>query len=518
MKKIALVNLRFKVDIRFEIKESLGIAYIASMLISKGHQVKIIDAQFFDLGIDKVYETLMQENFDLIGFSLYEETAPFFEELYRMIEGKVNSHICLGGHFASFYAEKLLRKFPRVNCISIGEGETTIAELVEHLPNEEWKKTDGICYLEDDNIVYTEPRELIADLDSIPYPYRDPYFKSVDDPSGYSATISASRGCYANCSFCSIQSFYSFLKGKHIRIRKPEKVVDEIEYVNKTYGINKFFFSDDNFLATNRVKPGWIDTFIDEIEKRNLKINFDIDCRVNDIEETLFIRLKKAGLNGVFLGIESFSQRALDTLNKKVLVQDNINAINLLHKLRITVWMGFIMFDMFTTLDEIRDNLKALEKINYFKYFNYDRPVSGDRLASPLKLYNGTPILKKLLEESPEILIEIDYGYDYKFVDPKMNIFYKWLLEWKKISQEMIQLDTLWLVKLANERKIGDMASELHSLSRKYMRVDLQAFESILDAVDNCNENAIGDIIEQKKNEFYKIKQRVDELRESLVS
>lgn len=518
MKKIALVNLRFKIDIKFEQKESLGIAYIAAMLMSKGHEVKIIDAQYFDLEVNEVYDILMQDKYDLIGFSLYEETAPFFERLYYMLEGKTNSHICLGGHFASFYAEKLLKRFPQVNSIIIGEGEVTVAELVDLLPEGEWKKVDGICYMENNNLVYTKPRKLIADLDSIPYPYRDPYFESIVDTSNLSATISASRGCYANCSFCSIQSFYNFLRGKRIRVREPEKLVDEIEYVNKKYGIKKFFFADDNFLATNLIKSDWLDRFISEIEKRDLRISFDIDCRVNDIEEKLFMRLKKVGLNGVFLGVESFAQRALDTLNKKVLVQDNINAINLLHKLRITVWMGFIMFDMFTTLDEIRHNLKALHEIRYFTYFNYDRPVSGDRLASPLKLYNGTPILEKLMKESPEVLIENDYGYDYKFVHPKTAKFYAWLLKWKEVSKEMIQLDTLWLIRLANERKLSDIAAKLHSLSRKYMRVDLQAFEGILNAVDSGDEEIIEDFMEQKKNEFYEIKQEVEKLRGALVS
>ena len=90
---------------------------------------------------------------------------------------------------------------------------------------------------------------------------------------------------------------------------------------------------------TNKIYKCWIDEFLSEISKRNMNISFDIDCRVNDVNEELFLKLKKAGLRGVFLGIESFSQRVLDTLNKNITVQENIDAILQLRNLRITVWM-----------------------------------------------------------------------------------------------------------------------------------------------------------------------------------
>ena len=164
MKKIALVNLRFKVDIKFEQKENLGISYIAAMLMSKGHSVKIIDAQYFDMGLDEVYDILVQDRYDFIGFALFEETAHFFEDLYCMMEGKTDARIFLGGHFATFTAEKLLKKFPKVISVVIGEGEVTTFELVEKFDQGTWKSVDGICYLEGEDVVYTSPRKLIEDL------------------------------------------------------------------------------------------------------------------------------------------------------------------------------------------------------------------------------------------------------------------------------------------------------------------------------------------------------------------
>lgn len=517
MKNIALVNLRYKVDISFQRKESLGIAYISSTLKKHGHSVDIIDAQYFNLDIEQLYEKIMAKKYDLIGFSLFEETAQDFELLYNMLIDKVNSVICLGGHFATFKAEFLVKKYPRIDFISMGEGERTILEVVESLEKDEWKKVDGICYMEDDQVIYTDARKMIEDLDQISYPDRDVYFLNNPDRSQMAVTISASRGCYAQCAFCSIQAFYKFLDGKCIRIRQPEKVVEEMEMVYKTYQMKKFFFADDNFFSTDKIMPGWIDRFCDEIERRNLVIKFDIDCRVNDVDKEKFKRLRKVGLNGVFLGIESFSQRMLDTFNKKVKVEDNVNAIMTLHRLRITVWMGFIMFDMFTSLDEIRENVKALEKINYFKYFNYDRPLSSDKLASQLTLYNGTPILKTLQREHPEILHKTKFGYQYSFIHNKTEVFYNWLSKWKAVSREMVRLDTLHYIAEANKLNMDNEVGELNYLSRKYMHLDKDAFLEILDAVDKEQEEKITGIIESYKEEFEKIKTDVLKLEQVVI-
>lgn len=516
MQKIAIINLRFKVDISFEKKESLGISYISSMLRSKGHYVKIIDAQYFDLEVDQVFNMLTCDNYDVIAFSIFEETMVSFNSIYTMLKDKTNAHIVLGGHYATFTASEILKKYPRVNSISIGEGEMTILELVENLENSKWKEIDGICYLEKDEVVYTPHRTLIEDLDSIPYPDRDVYFLENKNDSR-SVTISASRGCYAQCSFCSIKSFYKNLKGKKVRVRVPEKVVDEMEYVINRYGINTFFFADDNFLSTCKIHKDWLEKFMNEIVERKLEISFDIDCRVDDIDKNIFNKLKKVGLRGVFLGIESFSQRVLNTFNKRVTVQDNINAIMLLHGLRITVWMGFIMFDMYTTLDEIRKNIEVLKKINYFRYFNYDRPLSGDRLASPLKLYNGTSMLKEVMDDNPHILIREEFGYDYLFLNKKTEVFYKWLAKWKEVSKEMIKLDTLWLISLSNKYDDIETGNKLHLQSRRYMKLDLMIFEKILNAVDNNQINEIPNIINHGKKEFYLIKEEIDKLKNKLL-
>lgn len=516
--KIALVNLRYKIDINFERKESLALGYLAGMLTQHDYSVDIIDGQFFNLSVEEIFEKLREKEYDIIGVSLFEETAETFEALHTLMEqANMESFLCLGGHFASFTAENLLRRYSLIDCVVIGEGENTMLEIAETVPDQEKiKAIQGISYLEKEEFVTTPPRELIQNLNALPTPVRDIYYSAVENKDSFSAIISASRGCYAKCSFCSIRSFYTYLKGKLIRICQPETVVDEIERIYHKYGIKNFFFADDNFFVVNRMQKGWIDTFINEIIKRKLDIRFDMDCRVNDVDPDICRKLRDIGLNGIFLGIESFHQRSLDTYNKNATPEENIEAIRKIKKLRLNVWMGFIMFDMFTTLDEIRDDIKTLEKIKYFKYFNYDRPLSSDWLASLLRLYNGTPLLKKMQNEHPDLLIPEKFGHSFKFKEEKTEKFYNHLQQWKPIVKDMLQQDTLWLIRLANGQNRSDLAAELHSLSRKYLEIDKRTFEKILNAVDTEAESTIEAIIEQGKSEFPPIKQQIAVIREQL--
>ena len=111
MKKVAIINLRFKVDIDFEKKESLGIAYISAMLKANGFDATIIDAQYFNMSVDDVYHKIVDKDYDVLAFSLFEETISSFEEIYYMIKDATKAHIVLGGHFATFTAENYYLNF-----------------------------------------------------------------------------------------------------------------------------------------------------------------------------------------------------------------------------------------------------------------------------------------------------------------------------------------------------------------------------------------------------------------------
>ena len=116
----------------------------------------------------------------------------------------------------------------------------------------------------------------------------------------YYAHISAGRGCYGNCSFCSM----SCLTDKNNRrVRSPKNVVDEIKYLQEKYGINCFYFVDELFIDKTNLQ--WIYDFCDEMKKQKIKILFHAEARVDSISEPVIKALKEVGLDNLFIGFES---------------------------------------------------------------------------------------------------------------------------------------------------------------------------------------------------------------------
>lgn len=507
MINIALINFRYQVDINFQAKESLGLAYLAAMLRNEGHKVTVFDCQAHNLGVKALMSELDDQVFDLIGLSMYLETMPSLVKFLELLSPENFAHICCGGQYASFEAENLVRNFSRIDSVVIGEGEMTLCELARCLPGGTWRGVNGICYMENGEVKITPSRRLIENLDQLPYPHRE--FPGQKEGPDREATIAASRGCYAKCEFCSIVSFFRFQKGKAMRIRSPEKVVDEIEYLVQEKGVRRFFFADDNFMIAGMIRKGWVKEFVDEILRRALAIEFDLDCRVDDLDTEALVYLKQAGLRGVFLGVESFVQRQLDLMNKRVKVEENFKAIELLNRHRVVVWMGFIMFDPFTTSEEIRTNVAGLDRIQYFRRYNYSRPLSHELVASKLIPYSGTPIVNTLMEKCPELMTRTKFGYDYRFANETTARFFETLERWRPTSKEMIRSDTLWVISEAIKRDKNGVVAELHGLSRKYMKLDRETFLELLNIVERGENEVIDDYLDAQRRKWQIIANRI---------
>ena len=137
------------------------------------------------------------------------------------------SHFTIGGHYPSLCHDETLRLFPELDSVVRYEGELTLVDLVGRLAvGDDWRDTPGIAYLRDGTVVESAPRALVQDLDSLPFPYR-PY--EPERILGFPVLpLLASRGCARRCSFCSIHTFYRTAPGKVVRVRRPEKVMQEM--------------------------------------------------------------------------------------------------------------------------------------------------------------------------------------------------------------------------------------------------------------------------------------------------
>ncbi|MCK5693744.1 MAG: cobalamin-dependent protein [Bacteroidales bacterium] len=413
------MNKNSVVFIAFEQRENLGIGYMHAILSGAGYEVGIIDVTK-----DKaeILKELQELNPVLVGFSvIFENHIYDFQELIEYLRSKgIQSHFTAGGHFASLRPADLFEIAPSLDSMVRFEGEHTILDLANHLQQDkDWKKVLGISYRNKGALVNNQLRPLEPDLDAFPLPFR-PEMKEYALDNKY-ATLLAGRGCIYNCAFCDIREFYGQAPGPVKRIRKPEKLVEEMEYLHKEQDCSVFLFQDDDFpLLTNR-SSDWVKEFCMALRDKNLvgKILWKINCRPDEVDLELFELMKAHGLFKVYLGIEDGTDAGLKQMNKRLQVSDHMEGIQILKELGISIDYGFMLFQPSSTYKLVNENLAFLEQICQDGYM----PVFFLKMMP----YLATRIEKELREEGR---LKGRPGFlDYDFYEQSMDDFYFFVSE-----------------------------------------------------------------------------------------
>jgi anaerobic magnesium-protoporphyrin IX monomethyl ester cyclase len=402
------------VFIAFQERENLGIGYMYAVLSEAGYEVSIID---FRKGKEEVLRELLELNPMLVGFSvIFENHIYEFQELIQYLRGEgIQSHFTAGGHFASLRPGDLFELIPSLDSIVRFEGEHTLLDLVNHLHRgEDWKAVQGISYKSSGNLEDNPLRALEPDLDAFPIPFRPGIEKYGLDKKF--ATLLAGRGCVYHCAFCDIREFYGPPPGPVKRIRKPEKVAEEMEYLYKEHDCSVFLFQDDDFPVRSHRNLNWVEDFCQSLRDKHLtgKILWKINCRPDEVDPEIFKLMREHGLFKVYLGIEDGTDDGLLRMNKRIKAADNLQGVQELKRLGIIIDYGFMLFQPSSTFHSINENLAFLEQICSDGYM----PVTFLKMMP----YLATKVEKDLRREGR---LKGRPGFlDYDFLDRSMDDFY----------------------------------------------------------------------------------------------
>lgn len=398
--------------------ENLSTRYLAAVLRQHGYLVEL--AAFSTANdMEAVVRRAQSSRPRLIGLSIiFQYRAPEFldlaDELRRVLP---QAHITTGGHFPTFAAADLLRDCTVLDSVVRGEGEFTLLELMQQLDSPEaWHTILGLSFRRDGQIVENPPRPLTADLDSLPFPSRD---TPPEHYLGIGLTpILGSRGCYRDCSFCSIRSFYGASAGLLQRFRSVPNLVDEMELLYHTHGVRFFIFNDDEWFPPGKMKLARIDALDKELVRRRLDVIMSVKCRADDVEESLFCRLMDMGVVRAYVGIESGSDHSLRTLNKRTTADQNRLALEVLNKVGLLADFGLIFFDPESTVEDIRANLDFFHAMAG----EGQAPLSFGRM----EVYAGTPILAHLQSEGR---LTGDYlAWNYSIPDSRVEMLFRLMI------------------------------------------------------------------------------------------
>ncbi len=379
----------------FTTREYLGLGYLASYLELQGCEAEIYNCNCrASASLEQAVARALEGRPPLVGITVPTlPNLPGAVHLVRALRAAgYSGHITIGGHVPTFQYRELLDALPGLSSIVRGEGEQTLFELVSACAaGTAWGDIHGLIYV-DGELVSTPPRALLRDLDQLPFPRR--VLGDVHDKvaSGI-AEVASSRGCYGNCNFCSVYSFYDIAPGKRFRWRSAENVVDELAWLAEEHGARTIIFVDDNFMGAGRVGRQRAARIAELILERGLNLFLNISCRANDIEQEVFALLKKAGLVRVFIGVESGVDSALRRYCKHVQVEQNLKALRILDDLDIRWDMGFMIYDPDTTFEELKENVNFLRKNRLYGF------KAATLLLNGMVPFPGTPVEDQLRDE-----------------------------------------------------------------------------------------------------------------------
>ncbi len=342
-----------------------GTIYAAAAVREMGYEVALFDTNLRE-SPNEILPIIKKEKPDFLviyddGFNYLTKMCltKMREAAFRLCEiGKEHGcTVMVCSSDSTDHFEKYLEQ--GADYVLLGEGEETLKDLLVKINSENFtpENIPGIVWQSEGAPQKNNRRPVLRDLDTLP----DPAWDLVDIPSykkiwmeahGYfSLNFATTRGCPYKCNWCAKPIY-----GNRYNSRSPERVAKEIEYLINEYDVHYFWVCDDIF----GLKPGWVQKFRDEVKKRNLNFKYKIQSRVDLLlKEDTIQALKDSGLDIVWVGAESGSQKILDAMDKGTKVEQIYEAGKKLKAQEIK--MGFFL--QFGYLEENWEDILLTKKM-----------------------------------------------------------------------------------------------------------------------------------------------------------
>ncbi|MHA1734039.1 MAG: B12-binding domain-containing radical SAM protein [Promethearchaeota archaeon] len=365
--KILLVNPNSRGSIglnSFLTAPPLALMYLSAAL-KPAHEVQIVDMKYRNENVNRDV-TRKIEWADLVALTSFTPSIKNALELAQLAKG-LGKPTILGGYHASLLPETVLD--PSVDVTVQGEGEVTFPELVDALETHdlEWdhawlKGVRGVSYVKGDSsrgeLVSTEERPLLKNLDDLPFPDREITRKNKYKYFGASIdSLESARGCWGQCNFCCVRSHW---RGKW-RAKSPNRVIREIATMNQRR--RWFTFQDSEFTMNMRR----VDKIFEYIRQYGYDQRwYSAQGRLDDVVKhpDVVARMADGGFKMLFVGIESVYQKSLDVIGKHMNLGQIREGIRILHDNGITVFGAIIIGNLGESYDMVEKTIHFARDLN----------------------------------------------------------------------------------------------------------------------------------------------------------
>lgn len=342
---------------RCEAFPSGALLLIGTMLLEKGHKIRVVQMMADRVSTAGLNDIITSFKPDIVGITMSTYQTKSAREVSEAVKAaNENILVVVGGPHPSALKLKIFDDFPRVDVVVVGEGEHAFMEIVE---GQNLKDIRGICYQGTEN----GPRTPAPDLDYIPLPNLGlvdiKKYTGADPQIAYPTMfIMGSRGCPFRCTFCN-KSIWR----RTVKLRKPDLIVDEVEWLYNKYGIREIYFQDDTFNLDRQWAEQIFQLLIDR--KLTKKVCFKTSFRANEelVDEEFLRMARSAGFWQIFYGVENGNQEMLDSMGKGLTTHEIKRAFELTHSAGIVTKAAFMMGMPGESTQTVDDTIKLWKEI-----------------------------------------------------------------------------------------------------------------------------------------------------------
>ncbi len=356
---------------------SLGILYLAAVLRENGFEVNVLDCQASGVAYDYVERELEREKPDIVGIT---STTLTYKPALRI--AKIAKAVCpdllvvLGGCHVTFWDFEALRECPYADVVVRKEGELTLLDIARKVQaGESLQGVLGITYRKNGEIIRSQDRPYIENLDKLPFPAHDLLpIEHLRKKGGLIFPVMTSRGCAFWCDFCTAVRMF----GRKYRTRSPRNIADELERLESECSAEEVAFCDDLFtFDQERVRKLCL-----EIIRRRLDLKWTCGTRVDMVSRDLLVLMKRAGCMGVWFGVESGSQGILDKMHKNISVAQTVRAFKWAREIGLRTLAQVIIGFPGETKQSAWETVRLVEMISPDEagFYNVATPFPGTPL------------------------------------------------------------------------------------------------------------------------------------------
>ena len=362
----------------------IAIEQLSAVLKKDGHDCDL----FIESGEKDFLKSALESKPDLYAFSCTTGGEVWVEKTASELRKNCSIPTIVGGPHTTFFPQIIEQPF--IDYICKGEGEMAILDLLDCM----YGNPDGIRKIQ--NIwskdhagkIYENDVRPFQDLDKIPFPDFGIYTKYnyVTSYNREMFPVITGRGCPYDCSYCFNKTYKEIYKnkGKYLRRRGHDSVVQELQYAIREYGIRKINFVDDSFFQF----PSWLKEFAGPY-KRLVDLPFTVNLEATQVKEELVHIIRDMGCICVRMGVETGNEHLRrNVLNKKVTNKQIKEAAGFIKQCGIKL----TTYNILGLPDETVEN--ALET------YELNKEIRADfAWCSLLQPYHGTAVNKYVVEK-----------------------------------------------------------------------------------------------------------------------